>query len=87
MLFGIRSQIAILVIMLVSSTGLTLGLACVYTHKCTYTRTGKSDSKSEMIIYYILQRERGCHIQYVGVNKQMRVSSLRISEANGRGFS
>ena len=55
MLFGIRSQLAILVNMLVFSTGLTLGSACVYTHKCTYTHTGKSDSKSEMIIYYILQ--------------------------------
>ena len=55
MLFGIRSQLAILVILLVSSTGLTLGSACVYTHKCTYTHASKSDSKSEMIIYYILQ--------------------------------
>ena len=52
MLLGIRSQLALLVIMLVSSTGLALGLACAYREKCTYTHTGKSDRKSEMIIYY-----------------------------------
>ena len=54
MLFGIRSQLTILVIMLVSSTGAALGLACVYIHtyRCTYPHTGMSDNKSEMIICY-----------------------------------
>ena len=23
---------------------------CIYTHKCTFTHTGKSDNKSEMIL-------------------------------------
>ena len=32
MLFGIRSQLTFLVIMLVSSTGFTVGFVCVYTH-------------------------------------------------------
>ena len=50
---GLNQELAaILVILLVSSTSLTLGLACVETHKCTHTHTGKSDSKSEKIIYY-----------------------------------
>ena len=77
MLFGIRSQLTILVIMLVSSTGLTLVFACVYTHTYTYAHTGMADNKSEMIICY---NEKGvaCHIQYDSVNKHMLVSSLRI---------
>ena len=67
--------------MLVSSTGLTLGIACVYTHKCTYTHTGKSDSKSEIIIYYF---EKGS-----AMYKMFRVTNKcwYLSEANGRGFS
>ena len=56
MLLGIRSQLALLVIMLVSSTGLTLGLACADREKRTYTHTGKSDRKSEMIIYYYSEK-------------------------------
>ena len=34
---------------------------------------------------HILQRDRGCHRQDVTVNKQMLVSSLITSEANGMG--
>ena len=52
MLFGIRSQLTILVIMLVSSRGLTFGVSCVYIQTCTYTHTGKSDNESEMVICY-----------------------------------
>ena len=48
---GIRSQLTFLVIMLVSSTRLTEGLTCAYTHthKCTYRYTGKSGSKIDHI--------------------------------------
>ena len=62
MLFGIECQLTILVIMLVSSTGLTSGLAGVDTHICTrtYTHTRKSVM---IIIYYII--EKGGYIQYV----------------------
>ena len=62
MLFAIRNQLTIFVVMAVFSTGLTLGLSCVYiyiytyTQKCTYTHEGESDSKSDVIIYC---REKG----------------------------
>ena len=51
MSFGISSQLAILVTMLVSSTGLTLGLACVYTHIHVHTRIRASRTAFEMIIF------------------------------------
>ena len=77
MLFGIRSQFVILVVMLVSSTGLTLGLACVCTHKCTYTNTGKSDSqiRDDHILHTTLRK--GVPYKYVRVNKRMLASSLK----------
>ena len=63
MLFGIRGQLTIVVIMLVSSTGFTWALACVYTHINVHTRTRASPTTSQK--------------QYDEVNKQMLVSSPR----------
>ena len=47
MLFGIRGQLTIVVIMLVSSTGFTWALACVYTHINVHTRTRASPTTSQ----------------------------------------
>ena len=70
MLLGIRSHVTIMIIMLVSSTGLTSGLVCAYTHikVHTYIHSHKSDSKSDMSTYY---SQNGCQVEYVEVNTQM----------------
>ena len=39
-------------------------IACVNTHKCTYTHTGKPASKSEMIIFY--SEKRGARYNMLG---------------------
>ena len=85
MLFAIRNQLTIFVVMAVFSTGLTLGLSCVYiyiyiylytyTQKCTYTHEGESDSKSDVIIYC---REKGVPHTICWGKKPMLVSSLKI---------
>ena len=73
MFFGPRSQLTILEIMLVSSTGLDFGtFMCVCTHKCRYTHTGKFD-----MIIYIYYSEKGVPYTNVETNKHMLVSSLK----------
>ena len=59
------------VTMLVSSTGLSLGLACVQTNIHVHTRIQASPTASRHD--HIQQSETG--YQYVEVNKQMLVSS------------
>ena len=50
MLFGIRSQLTIIVIMYRFNLRVSM---CIYTHECTYVHTRKFDNhKSDKIIYH-----------------------------------
>ena len=53
MLFGIRSQLPIVIINLASSTALRS--MCIYAYKGAYSHTRKSDSKSDMSIWAMPQ--------------------------------